>query len=61
MAEYQLTIIKRTPNPEWKPTVTRSYYDQLEPPPQYFEVRMLDVTVDEATFAAIRKAAVETL
>ncbi len=68
MAEYELTITKRQPNPQWKPEpVTADYYDRREwertmaGQPQYLEHRQLTVTVTEETFAAIRKAAVETL
>lgn len=62
MTEYEVVITKRTPNPDWKPRPTSPYYGDREPEtPRYLEQQVLSVTVDEATFAAFRKAAVETL
>lgn len=68
MAEYELTITKRELNPKWKPEPPMmGYYDREVwqrdhgSQPQYLEYKTLAVVVDEATFAAIRKAAVETL
>ena len=67
-AEYELTITKRVPNPNWKPQPPQmDYYDrqawekEYGQRPEVLEYRALSVTVSEETFAAIRKAAVETL
>lgn len=63
MTEYEVTIVRRTPNPDWKPRPMNIYNERYsEPEPlQYLDQKVLSVTVDEATFAAFRKAAVETL
>ena len=73
---YDLTITKRTPNPEYvappqnlmnpydygsESREMREWREKYGYKPEYLELRTLSVTVSEETFAAIRKAAVETL
>jgi len=70
MNEYQLTVTKRelnlayaTEHAEWQQWQRQNHYvseTRPEPAP-YIHEHVLSVTVDAATFAAIRKAALETL
>lgn len=71
---YDLTITKRTPNPDYVAPPSnqispygdtsrefREWQEKHGYKPEFLELRTLSVTVTEETFAAIRKAAVETL
>jgi hypothetical protein len=68
MAEYQLTITKRELDPDFERKMSdhqqryrHDAYNAPVPPSREMSVKTLEVTVDESTFAAIRKAALETL
>ena len=67
--EYELTVYRRVPNPDFdvqmKAWEERNRYGHFNPdnpaPSRDMEERSLSVTVTAETFAAIRKAALETL
>jgi len=68
MMKYKLTIQKQEPDPNYdaqlKDYETKVLYggqNFLTPPTSHLLVKTLEVEVGEETFAAIRKAALETL
>ncbi len=58
MAEYEISIVKREPNPAYEPCrPPADYYErQRQEQPQYLEQRQLAVTLTAAEFDVVKQA-----
>lgn len=56
MAEYEITIVRRVPNPEYQSCQPFGYRESRQEQQQYTEFRTLNAALTEAEYEAVKQA-----